>query len=147
MVGLSGFTQSSRKVSFGADVAFGKYYSADAMKASIRGSVQPLPHLQLSASYGYNRFWGTGVTGEYADTHLLLVESRLALNPRVQLIGSFQRDTAGNGQVLNARLAWEFAPLSFLYLVFTDTRAAFRAPDAPTSEQRIVAKLTYTWRP
>lgn len=146
-VGLSGFTQASRKVSFGADVSAGHYYSADTFKGDVRGSVQPLPHLQLSASYAYNRFWGKGVQGLFADTHLLLVETRLALNSKLQLIGSFQRDTAGNGMVLNARIAWEFQPLSFVYVVFTDTRAAYRAPDAPTSEQKLVVKLTYTWRP
>jgi hypothetical protein len=102
--------------------------------------------VQVSASYSYNRFWGVGVTGEYADTHLLLIESRLALNPKLQLIGSYQRDTAGNASVLNARLAWEFLPLSFLYVVYTDTRSAFPSLDAPATEQRLVAKVAYTWR-
>ena len=50
-------------------------------------------------------------------------------------------------QVLNARLAWEFLPLSFVYLVVTDTRAAYRAPDLSPSELRVVLKATYTWRP
>lgn len=145
--GISGFSQASRKVSVGGDVALGTYYEAATFAASVRASVQPLPHVQVSGSYGYNRFWGKGVTGDFAETHLLLLETRLALNPRLQLIGSYQRDTAGNGAVLNARLAWEFQPLSFLYIVFTDTRAAFPAPGAPVAEQRLVAKLTYTWRP
>lgn len=145
--GLSGFTQASRKVSFGADVSGGGFYSASTFRSSLRGSVQPIPHVSLSASWGYNRFWGPGVTGDFADTHLLLVETRLALNPKLQLIGSYQRDTSGNAAVLNARLAWEFQPLSFVYVVFTDTRGAFTAPDAPVPEQRLVVKLTYTWRP
>jgi hypothetical protein len=145
--GVSGFTQASRKVSVGASVAGGTYYEAETLAASVRGSLQPLPHVQLAGSYGYNRFWGRGVQGDFADTHLLLLETRLALNPRLQLIGSYQRDTAGNAQVVNARLAWEFLPLSFVYVVFTDTRGAFFAPDAPPAEQRVTAKVTYTWRP
>ena len=63
---------------------------------------------------------------EFAETHLLLVETRLAVSPKLQLIGSYQRDTDGNASVLNARLAWEFLPLSFVYVVVTDTRAAYR---------------------
>jgi hypothetical protein len=127
-------------------VAGGRYYSASTLAVSGRVSLQPIPHIQVSASYSYNRFWGQGVVGEFADTHLLLVESRFALNPRLQLIGSYQRDTAGNASVLNARLAWEFLPLSFLYVVYTDTRSAFPSFDAPASEQRLVAKVAYTWR-
>jgi Carbohydrate family 9 binding domain-like/Domain of unknown function (DUF5916) len=145
-IGATAFSQASRKVSVGADVSGGSYYTASVFSASARASVQPIPHIQVSGSYAYNRFWGKGVTGSFADTHLLLLETRLALNPRLQLIGSYQRDTASNATVLNARLAWEFLPLSFVYLVFTDTRSAYPAPDAPASEQRLVAKVTYTWR-
>jgi hypothetical protein len=78
---------------------------------------------------------------------LLLLETRLALSPRLQLIGSYQRDTEGNASLLNARLAWEFLPLSFVYLVVTDTRAAYRSPDTSPAELRVVLKATYTWRP
>jgi len=58
----------------------------------------------------------------------------------------YQRDTSGNFAIANARLAWEFLPLSFLYVVFTDTRSAFAAMGAATGEQKLVVKLTYTWR-
>ena len=117
------------------------------MSGSIRGSVQPIPHVLFSGSFTYNRFWGEGVLKDYAETLLLLVETRLALSPKLQLIGSYQRDTDGNAQVFNARLAWEFLPLSFVYVVVTDTRAAYRSPDSSPNELRVVAKVTYTWRP
>jgi hypothetical protein len=146
-VDLSVVTQASRKVAGSVGVALGRYYSAQEFRSGLTASVQPLPHVQVSGSWAYNRFWGQGVTGLYAETHLLLVETRLALNPKLQLIASFQRDTAGNAQVVNARLAWEFQPLSFVYLVFTDTRGAYRAPDGSPPGQQLVAKVTYTWRP
>lgn len=145
--GAAFLTQASRKVSVTGDVSAGRYYSAEAFRGSARLSVQPIPHVSVAASYGYNRFWGEGVTGDFADVHLLLVEGRLALNPRLQLIGSYQRDTAGNAMETNARLAWEFLPLSFLHVVFADTRGAYAAPDAPLPEQKLVVKATYTWRP
>ena len=146
-IGLSAFTQASRKVSVGVEAAGGTYYSASTVGVQGRASVQPIPHVQVSGVYTYNRFWGRGVLGEFADTHLLLVETRLALNPKLQLIGSYQRDTDGNASVLNARLAWEFLPLSFVYVVVTDTRNLVARPDAAPSEFRVVAKVTYTWRP
>lgn len=147
-IGLSGFSQASRKVSFGAEASVGGYYAAAQFAGLVRASVQPIPHVQLAAQYTYNRFWGAGVRADFAETHLLLVETRLALTPQLQLIGSYQRDTDGNQAVLNARLAWEFLPLSFVYVVLTDTRAV--APgrdDAPIGDLRVVAKVTYTWRP
>lgn len=144
--GFAFSTQASRKFALTADVAGGTYYSAATFNGLVRGSVQPIPHVSLSAQYSYNRFWGAGVQGEFADTHLLLLETRLALTPKLQLIGSYQRDTDGNVSVLNARVAWEFLPLSFVYLVVTDTRNAYPAPDTPASEFRVVAKATYTWR-
>lgn len=146
-IGASAFSQASRKLALGAEVSTGSYYSAHSFSGLVRGSVQPLPHVLVSGQYTYNRFWGRGVLAELAETHLLLLETRLAISPRLQLIGSYQRDTDGNASVLNARLAWEFLPLSFVYVVVTDTRAAYRAPDAAPEELRVVAKVTYTWRP
>lgn len=146
-MGVSAFSQASRKVMVGGEVSTGSYYSASSFSGNLRASVQPIPHVLVSASYTYNRFWGTGVLAPFAETHLLFVDARLALSPKLQLIGSYQRDTDGNAQVFNARLAWEFQPLSFVYVVVTDTRSAYRAPDAPVGDLRVVAKVTYTWRP
>lgn len=146
-MGLAVASQQSRKVGMSAQASGGSYYSASTFQGSVAASVQPIPHVLVSGQYTYNRFWGRGVTGEFAETHLLLLETRLALSPKLQLIGSYQRDTDGNASVLNARLAWEFLPLSFVYLVVTDTRAAYRAPDISPSELRVVLKATYTWRP
>jgi hypothetical protein len=146
-VGVAGLSQASRKLSLRGDVSVGRFYSAQELRASAGLSVQPIAHVSVSANYQYGRFWGEGVEGPFAESHLLLVEARLALNPKLQLIGSFQRDAAGNALVANARLAWEFRPPSFVYLVFTDTRRAYPAPDAPPAELRVVLKATYTWRP
>ncbi len=144
--GVSAFSQRSRKISASFEASIGRYYTAETFRGSIGASLQPIPHVQLAATWGYNRFWGQGVSGGAADTHLILLESRLAMTPRLQVIGSFQRDTAGNGNVINARLAWEFLPLSFVYLVFTDTRPAYASPAAPIPEQRLALKVAYTWR-
>ncbi|MFZ5444463.1 MAG: DUF5916 domain-containing protein [Myxococcota bacterium] len=145
--GASMASQASRKFSLGFDVSGGSYYTASTFNGLLRASVQPIPHVQLSGTYTYNRFWGRGVVGEFAETHLLLLETRLALSPKLQLIGSYQRDTDGNVSVLNARLAWEFLPLSFVYVVVTDTRGVAQRPDTAPPDFRVVAKVTYTWRP
>jgi hypothetical protein len=55
-------------------------------------------------------------------TDLITPELRLALNPRVQLITFYQYNTAVERGVFNGRLSWEYAPLSFVYLVYSDNR-------------------------
>ncbi len=144
--GLAVFSETSRVVSAGFNLTGGKYYRAEGLQLLAQAGLQPIPHVALFFRYQLNRFTGQDVVTDAAVTHLLLGEARLALSPKLQLIGSYQRDTSGNYAVANARLAWEFLPLSFVYVVFTDTRSAYVAMNSPTGEQRLVVKLTYTWR-
>ncbi len=146
-LGVYAASQASRRVQLTAEVTGGRYYTSDTVRSVVGASVQPIPHVQVYGAWEYNRFWGEGVRAGVAEAHLLRIETRLAVSPKLQLIGSYQRDTAGNGSILNARLAWEFLPLSFLYVVFTDTRALFPWDGALPPEQRLVAKVAFTWRP
>lgn len=146
-IGVAAYSEQSRLFSAGGNVGVGRFYLSDFVRAQGQVGFSPVPHIGLFLNYELNRFDGAGVVPGGVSTHLLQLEGRLALTPRLQLIGSYQRDTAGNVGLLNARLAWEFLPLSFLYVVFTDTRAAFQAPGVAPSEQRLVIKATYTWRP
>jgi hypothetical protein len=145
-VGFFANTTASRKVSGGIDASTGNYYSATQHSLRASASVQPIPQIQISGRYSYNYFYGKGVTGDFADTHLLSVETRLALSPKLQLAGSYQRDTDGNASIFNARFSWEFLPLSFLYIVVTDTRSVLSSREGPAPELKAVAKLTYTFR-
>ncbi len=146
-IGIAAYSEQSRLFSAGGNVGVGKYFLADFVRAQGQVGFSPLPHIGLSLNYELNRFDGEGVRPGGVSSHLLQLEGRLGLTPKLQLIGSYQRDTAGNVGLTNARLAWEFLPLSFVYVVFTDTRTAFTVPGAPPSEQRLVVKATYTWRP
>lgn len=146
-LGIAAYSEQSRLFSAGGNVGIGRYFLADFVRAQGQVGFSPLPHIGLFLNYELNRFDGEGVKPGGVSTHLLQLEGRLAVNPKLQLIGSYQRDTAGNVGLLNARLAWEFLPLSFVYVVFTDTRTAFQVPGAPPSEQRLVVKATFTWRP
>ena len=143
---FAAFTEPSRPASAGLVIGGGKYYRADRFSVQAQAGFQPLPHVSLFFRYDYNHFDGQDVLLGGAVTHLLLGEARLALSPKLQLVGSYQRDTSGNFSIANARLVWEFLPLSFVYVVFTDTRSAFVAPDAVGAEQKLVVKVAYTWR-
>ena len=51
---------------------------------------------------------------------LYSIEGRLALNPRLQLIGFYQQNSENEAKNYNIRLAWEYQPLSFLYIVLNN---------------------------
>jgi len=55
-------------------------------------------------------------------TRLVAPELRLAHSPRLQLTTFYQYNDAARQGTVNARLSWEYRPLSFLYVVLNDTR-------------------------
>jgi hypothetical protein len=101
------------------------------------------PRAAVAVQYDVNRFTDapTGADGlRDADrtTHLVAPEVRLGLNPRVLLTTFYQYNTDAARGALNARLSWEFAPLSYAYFVVNDLRAA--GPDARTVGPRAATR-------
>lgn len=152
------FAQSdpSRKVSYSLFHDRGGYYDGRLATTTARVNLAPLPHASLALSWQANQFRGVGRPGEHTDVHLLGLETRLALNPRVQLIGFYQHNTAGQRDVYNIRFAWEYQPLSFLYLVFNQrayddflTRQLPTGERIPTTqlarqqERHLIGKISY----
>ena len=66
----------------------------------------------------------------------------MAINPRLQLIGFYQKNTTDNLNSVNMRLAWEYQPLSYVYLVFNTLN--YQGMDATQQKQQsFLAKLSY----
>jgi hypothetical protein len=146
----------SRKASYSVFHERGGYYDGSLLTTNVRLTLAPLPHVSAALSWQANQFRGVGGTGENTDVHLLSAETRLALNPRVQLIGFYQHNTAASRDTYNVRLSWEYQPLSFLYLVFNQrayddfvTRQLPTGERVPTTqlarqqEQHLIGKLSY----
>jgi hypothetical protein len=97
--------------------------------------IAPLPNVECTINYELNQIRGLGkkrnpqtqeiMRESSFDTHLVTVSTRLALNPQVQLIGFVQWNSAAQRTVWNVRLAWEYLPLSFIYVVFNSNDAPF----------------------
>jgi hypothetical protein len=85
-------------------------------------------------------FEKVGESDERKSVRLYSVESRLALNPRMQLISFFQKNSSGNRENWNIRFAWEFKPLSFVYLIFNNK--TFYTTEKE-SDQHVIAKVSY----
>jgi hypothetical protein len=80
------------------------------------------------------------------STHLFYPEVRLALNPRLQFVTLWQYSSVSRIDSWNARIAWEFSPLSYVYLVYNDRSfrhgAGVVSPEV-TSERRLILKVSW----
>jgi len=83
-----------------------------------------------------------GETLTTSNVDLYSIEGRFALNPRLQLIGFFQKNSENNSQNYNIRFSWEYQPLSYIYLVFN--KQAFNPNlTISKSENHTIAKISY----
>jgi hypothetical protein len=131
----------SRRLWAWVTVATGGYFDGRRDEAIVRIRTAPSPRLALTFDYEGNRLTGVGSTAADATTHLFYPEIRAALNPRLQLVGLWQYSSVSRQASWNGRLAWEFQPLSYVYLVFNDRtyRDATTFPD----ERQLILKITY----
>jgi len=121
---------------------WGEYYNGRLTTADFKLTFAPLPHISLSGQYNRNHFDAVGVNKETKTVDLYILQARLALNPRLQLIGFYQRNSENNSENYNIRLSWEYQPLSYVYLVFN--HLGFDETQAKRlSEDHVIMKLSY----
>ena len=123
----------------------GPFYDGSLDKSEVSAKALLSPHVVGFVSWEMNRFDGVG--GSDGTTHLLTPELRLALNPRLELSGIWQYNTAIDASGLNVRLAWEFRPLSFLYVVYNDNASLDGALQPFSARRQLIIKGTWLWQP
>lgn len=140
-------SDQSKVFSFLVSADLGSFYNGKLN--SLRGELRfsPVPNISAKFSYTRNDFEEFGELKESKITHLISPEIRLSLNPRIQLTSFYQHNSAANRDVWNIRFAWEFQPLSFVYLVYNSNSTQqysndLKRFDSYLSEQSI-AKITY----
>lgn len=132
----------SAKYFLSANYEMGGYYNGRLNYLEMKTRVAPIPHVNLGATFQQSVFRGVGDRQEDKKVNLLILESRFALNPRLQLIGFYQKNTTDNLNSVNLRFAWEYQPLSYVYLVFN--QMSYLAPDLTRQrEQTFLTKLSY----
>jgi hypothetical protein len=148
-------TDGSKKITTTVFYEWGNYYDGKLTNVSANLQYNPIPFISFTATYDGNFFKNVGFvndtsTEKYSgNVHLWGLESRLALNPRLQLISFFQHNAANNRDNLNIRLSWEYKPLSYIYLVFNQRQhdAMVRLTDRTINqrqfEQYSIAKISY----
>ncbi len=135
------YTDRSAKFSVSGSVNWGEFYNGQ--RTTVEGGLRfaPIPHAALTVDYEFNDLSRLGEANEALETHLTTVGSRFALNPRVQLSVFYQYNSFDEQGRWNVRGSWEYRPLSFIYLVFNDTR--IDDLENPFQEQQFIGKLTF----
>jgi hypothetical protein len=120
----------------------GNIFSSDGLLAY---RWQPIGRFSLQ--YSYNRI---RLPAPYASTDFWLVGPRVEVSFRRDLFLSafMQYNTQANNFNLNARVQWRFAPVSDMFLVYTDNSYAEQIPNSPIrvfapKNRAVVLKVVY----
>lgn len=134
-------TDQSRKFSVSSKLSWGGFYNGKRLTANGGLRFAPIPHVAFTADYEYNKLNELGESLENLETHLTTFGARFALNPRLQLSAFYQYNSFDEQGRWNIRGSWEYRPLSFIYLVFNDTRIS--GLEQPFEEQQLIGKITF----
>ncbi|MFN3852037.1 MAG: carbohydrate binding family 9 domain-containing protein [Spirosomataceae bacterium] len=137
-------SDGSKKLSFTWQGEYGKYFNGKLNTTDFRLQFAPIPHISVNARFNRNHFIKVGELNTTRTVDLLAFEGRFALNPRIQLIGFYQRNTDLKADNYNIRLSWEYQPLSFIYLVFNKREfQSVTNPELRSQEDHVIAKISY----
>jgi hypothetical protein len=142
-------TDQSARVSGQGDVSHGGFFGGTSTQASGNVRWAPSPRVALQVNYDVAELRRVGSSRGIVQTRLVAPELRLAWNPRLQFSSFYQYNTSAERGTLNARFSWEFAPLSYLYVVYNDRRAigdARRALVTGLPTEQLLVKFVYLWQ-
>jgi hypothetical protein len=123
----------------------GTYFNGHLTSADWKLQFAPIPYISLMGEFNHNHFKGVGEQKVTESVNLYILQGRFALNPRLQLTGIYQKNSLNNDDNYNIRLSWEFAPLSYVYLIYNRgvTGVADNLVLHPQTEDHVIAKISY----
>ena len=138
---LSYNSDRSRKLSGSLRAEVGNFYDGRLSTLTLGLRAAPSPRLAVTLDYELNRARSIGVEAADEDVQLYSLGARVALNAQLQATAFYQYNTLSANGRFNARLSWEYRPLSFLFLVFNDTRQDLGLDRF--ERQEVIAKLNW----
>lgn len=140
-------SSSSYNLQGNADLRIGQFFNGNFIAAEGNLSYRLQPVGTFTLSYSYNRI---RLPKPYASADFWIIGPRAELSFTRKLFASafFQWNTQANNFNINARLQWRFAPVSDIFLVYTDnsfaevvpnSRARFLSP----KNRALVLKVVY----
>lgn len=132
-------SDASKKMSFNINYYWGNYYDGRLEEINLGTRFSPHPTIAFTANVQMNKVRHLGINRVTENIGLWSVGCRLAANPRLQLNGFYQYNSYDKRSRWNLRGSWEFAPLSFFYVVFNDNSFV----NSMAGNQSMITKLTY----
>lgn len=132
-------TDASRQVSGSMRFDFGEYFNGSRQAATFGLRLAPSPRVALTCDYEYNRLRDLGMQQENLNTHLVTGGARLAWNADLHCAAFYQYNSFDARGRWNARLSWQFAPLSFVHVVFNQNN--FR--ETGDRDQSLITKVSW----
>lgn len=123
----------------------GTYFNGKLVTSDYKLQFAPIPHISFLGELNRNHFKQVGINQTSTTIDLYIVQARLALNPRIQLTGIYQKNALNNSDSYNLRLSWEYAPLSYIYFIYNrgvNTQLT-TAPIASQTEDHLIFKMSY----
>lgn len=115
----AGFNSDYTRDVFGSiNAQYGSFYEGRRTRFGINGGYRLLPLLSLQLNYEYNNlsFDEQGDQG----VHLVGLTAEVFFNNQLNWTTYLQYNEQINNFNINTRLQWEYRPLSFIYLVYSD---------------------------
>ena len=135
-------TDQSRIISSNINFETGSYFNGKLIAGTFTLNIAPIPNFYLQGQFNRNQFKEVGDPATDKKVDLYSISGRLALNPRLQLIGFYQKNSENNLSNYNIRLSWEYQPLSFVYLVF-NRRGFDNTQMKRQTEDHAIIKISY----
>jgi hypothetical protein len=130
-----------------ANITFttGTYFNGKLTTGDYKVQFAPIPNVSFTGEYNQNYFTNVGINHITTTVDLFIIQTRLALNPRLQFTGLYQINSLNNSNAYNLRLAWEFAPLSYVYFIYNrGVNSQLTVPQAIAQvEDHIIYKVSY----
>ncbi|HYM94181.1 MAG TPA: DUF5916 domain-containing protein, partial [Chitinophagaceae bacterium] len=135
-------TDPSRIISTNIDFEMGTYFNGKLVTEVASLNFSPVPYFALSGQFSRNHFKEVGDPPTSKKVDLYSLSGRIALNPRLQLIGFYQKNSDNNLDNYNIRFSWEYQPLSYIYIVFNH-RGFDNTQFKRQTEDHVIVKFSY----
>ena len=141
-VSLQAVSDQSRPFSMGGGVVTGRYFDRRLTELTAVARFSPGPRFSIEGTALRTSFSGNGPE---VRTYLFQPLVRVGLTPRMNLSSFYQYNTDAGRGTLNVRYAWEWAPLSYLFVVYNEGSNFGNGlvPGALPERRQLVVKLSW----
>lgn len=135
-------TDPSKFISLSGEYKWGPYFNGRQILADWKLQFAPIPHISILAELNRNNFMKVGENKTSEKVDLYIIQGRLALNPRLQLTGFYQKNSYDHSDSYYLRFSWEYQPLSYIYVIFNHA-GSYNIQQLKQTEDHEIFKLSY----